>query len=61
MMGQFMTPPAQQQYDQRTADIITYYQGRNQLARKYHWKRNLKRLRKLGINVNKLKSCVPYE
>ena len=59
--GEFLPPQTRQRYYQRVAEKIEYYQYRNQQARKYHWKKTLERLRKLGINVKKLKSCVPYD
>ena len=46
---------------QRVAKKISYYQRRNLQARKSHTKTTLRRLRKLGIKVSRLKSCVPSE
>jgi SRSO17 transposase len=36
-----------------------YYQRRNQQARKSHWKTRIRKLCALGIDVDRIKSCVP--
>lgn len=42
---------------QRTADIIQYYQRRNEQARISHTKSTKRKLRRLGINLSTLKKC----
>jgi len=46
---------------QHAAETITYYQQHNQKSRTSHWKKTLRKLRKLGIRISHLKSCVPSE
>ena len=45
-------------YEQAVGQIL-HHQQRNRQARLSHWKTTLRRLKTLGIDVRKLKSCVP--
>ncbi len=44
---------------QKTAAQLAYYQRRNQQARCSHTKKARRRLRRIGIRLDQLKSCVP--
>jgi hypothetical protein len=46
---------------QNAADTIMYRQKRSREARKSHWKTKLLKLRKLGIEISQLNSCIPRE
>jgi SRSO17 transposase len=53
-------PPAlRQQRFQEELDKQQYYQRRNRQARDSHTKTRLARLRRLGIHVEEIKSCLP--
>jgi hypothetical protein len=45
----------------RAAESIDYYQRRNRQARKSHRKKLLGRLRKIGIKISQLSSCMPRD
>ena len=49
-----------QKYEQ-AAIRIAYYQHRNRVARLSHTKDTRRRLRQMGINPDRLRSCVPPE
>ena len=40
---------------------LAYYQRRNHLARRCHTKKTRRRLRKIGINPDRLRSCGPSD
>ena len=42
---------------ERTAELLEYHQQRNALARTAHTKTTIRKLKRLGINVNTLKRC----
>ncbi len=52
-------PRARQKQYQQAAQRIAYYQHRNQQARKSHTKTTRRRLRRLGVKLSQLPSCVP--
>ena len=47
-------------YEQAEARVA-YYQHRNRVARQCHTKKTRQRLRSMGINPDKLRSCVPRD
>ncbi len=46
---------------QKTAAQIAYYQRRNQQARRSHTQTAHRRLRRIGIRLDQLRSCVPED
>ena len=46
---------------QKIADVIMYYQIRNRDSRVSHWKKTIKKLEALGIDINKIQTCIPSE
>ena len=46
---------------QKAADLIAYYQHRNQGARKAHRRDTLRRLHQRGIKLSCLNRCVPHD
>lgn len=53
-------PAARQKAYQQELKRQEYYQRRNEQARKSHTKTTTQRLRDLGIDVDKIKSCIPH-
>ena len=51
----------QYHFFQKIADVIMYHQKRNRDSRVSHWKKRMKELENLGINVNKIQTCIPPE
>jgi len=56
-----LKPDIRQDRYQRELDKQTYYQRRNAQARKSHTKTRIATLRELGIDVDKIKSCILEE
>ena len=54
-----LPPSFRRQRFEQELDKQQYYQRRNRQARASHTKTRLKRLNALGIDVNKIKSCLP--
>ena len=46
---------------QKAADLIAYYQHRNQGARKAHRRATLRRLHQMGVKLSCLNRCVPHD
>ena len=57
--AQRLAPGARKAVYQQAAERISYYQHRNQQARRSHTKTTLKRFRAIGIDVDQLPSCKP--
>jgi SRSO17 transposase len=55
-----LKPAERQKAYRHELDKQEYYQRRSEQARKSHTKTRIKRLGELGINVNKIKSCLSY-
>lgn len=53
-----LTAAARQEAYQQELETQEYYQRRSEQARKSHTKTRIKRLSELGINVDKIKSCI---
>ena len=53
-----LKPAARQERYEQELEKQRYYQRRNKQARKSHTKTRIARLRKLGINVDNIKSCL---
>jgi SRSO17 transposase len=54
-----MTPTARRQHYEKELAKQSYYQRRNAQARESHTKTRLEQLYQLGIDANKIKSCIP--
>jgi SRSO17 transposase len=54
-----MTPTARRQHYEKELAKQSYYQRRNGQARESHTKTRLEQLDQLGIDANKIKSCIP--
>ena len=54
-----LPPSFRKQRFEAELDKQKYYQRRNKQARKSHTKTNIKRLTAIGIDVEKIKSCIP--
>jgi SRSO17 transposase len=54
-----MTPQARKQRYQAELDNIGYHQRRNEQARRSHTKTTIATLKALGIDPEKIKSCIP--
>ena len=59
--AQKVKPSVQYHFFQKVVDVITYHQIRNRDARVSHWKKTIKKLEALGININEIPSCMPVE
>lgn len=59
--GQWLNIATKAVLYERVVDQIQYYQKRNRDARKSHRKKRLRDLRKLGIYVSHLRSCIPKD
>jgi SRSO17 transposase len=55
-----LPPEARRQAYQDELDRHAYHQGRNEQARRSHTKTRIQRLSELGIDVEKIKSCIPH-
>ena len=51
----------QSQKFEQSAARLAYYRRRNRIARLSHTKETRRRLRQIGINPDRLRSCVPLE
>jgi hypothetical protein len=54
-------PSARTVVYEKAVSYILYHQQRNRQARPSHWKTTIQKLETLGIDVRKLKSCIPGE
>lgn len=54
-----LPPAARRQRYEQELQKQQYYQRRNQQARASHTKTQLARLQRLGIDINRIKSCIP--
>ena len=59
VQAQAYPPGARTVVYEQAVERILYYQQRNRQARLSHWKTALRRLKTLGIDIRKLKSCMP--
>ena len=59
VQGLNLPPSARRGVYQETVERIAYYQRRNQQARQSHTKTTRRRLKELGIKVDRIRSCVP--
>ena len=54
-----LPPSSRRRRFEEERDKQQYHQRRNQQARRSHWKTRLELLRAVGIDVGKIKSCIP--
>jgi hypothetical protein len=54
-------PFVQYHFIQKIIEVITYRQTRNRDSRVSHWKKAIRKLEALGININEIPSCIPPE
>ena len=59
--SQQVKPSVQYRFFQKIIDVIIYRQNRNRDSRVSHWKTAIKELEALGIDANKIQTCIPQE
>ena len=59
VQAQAYPPSARTVVYEQVVERIGDYQQRNRQARLSHWKTTLRRLKRLGIDLRKLNSCIP--
>ena len=59
--AQQVKPSVQYHFFQKITDVITYRQNRNRDSRVSHWKTTIKKLKAVGIDVNKIQTCIQPE
>lgn len=58
---QQVKPSVQYRFFQKIVDVIAYRQNRNRDSRVSNWKTSIKKLEVLGIDINKIQTCIPRE